>query len=128
MKLTRNLIYLACASLLLLGAAASGTAAASGRVHFGVGVYMGGPGYYYPPPYYYPPYYPPAYYPPPYYPPPVVTMQSPPVYVEQQQVQPAPAPQEQNYWYYCADSKAYYPYVKDCRSAWQRVTPRPAGS
>lgn len=22
-------------------------------------------------------------------------------------------------WYFCADSKNYYPYVKDCKSAWQ---------
>ena len=28
-------------------------------------------------------------------------------------------------WYYCADSKAYYPYVKDCPGGWQRVSPTP---
>jgi hypothetical protein len=36
-------------------------------------------------------------------------------------VQPAPA-----YWYYCADSRTYYPYVRQCTSAWSRVVPIPA--
>ena len=71
-------------------------------------------------PYYYPPY---SYYYPPYYPSPVVVQQQPTVYVEQ------PAPQVQQpasgYWYYCADSRAYYPYVKDCPAGWQRVAPQP---
>ena len=42
---------------------------------------------------------------------------APPVYVEQ--------PPAQGYWYYCADSQAYYPYVQNCASGWQRVLPRP---
>ncbi len=40
-----------------------------------------------------------------------------PVYVEQ--------PPAQNYWYYCADTQAYYPHVQSCASGWQRVLPRP---
>ena len=40
----------------------------------------------------------------------------------QQQYQDAP-PQSSNTWYYCAESKAYYPYVNNCASPWQRVTP-----
>ncbi len=64
---------------------------------------------------------------------PVVVVSSPPVtYVEQQ---PAPAvsaaPAAQNpaagYWYYCAESSAYYPYVQQCASGWQRVSPTPPG-
>lgn len=55
--------------------------------------------------------------------------QQPAVYVEQPaQQQPAPAasqPQMQGYWYYCASSRAYYPYVKDCLAGWQRVAPQP---
>jgi hypothetical protein len=85
--------------------------------YFGVPLY--GLGYY---PYYYPPYsYPPAYYPPAAYMP-----SSPPIYVEEDGAQPAPAqPSQQNWWYYCVDSKTYYPYVKECPGGWQRVAPQP---
>ncbi|HEX6005435.1 MAG TPA: hypothetical protein VFZ14_15735 [Burkholderiales bacterium] len=100
----------------LSGAAGAAPALAHGHVRFGV--VIGGPGYwYYPSPYYY---YPPPYY----YPPAVVTVpSSPPVYVERSEV-----PQSERtggYWYYCPDSKTYYPYVKECASPWQRVDPRP---
>jgi len=37
--------------------------------------------------------------------------------------EPAPAPSQ--YWYFCNASKAYYPYVRECPSGWQRVTPQP---
>ena len=79
-------------------------------LNFGVPVYS---------PYYYSPY-------PYYYPPAVVTVPAPqpPVYVERSD--PAPAPQVQNDWYYCAGSRAYYPYVKDCPGGWQRVPAQPA--
>lgn len=73
----------------------------------------------------YPFYYHPAYYYPPYYVAPVVVQQQPTVYVEQQ---PAPAAQTSapaGYWYYCADSRAFYPYVKECPAGWQRVAPQP---
>jgi hypothetical protein len=53
----------------------------------------------------------------PYYAPAPVYYAPPPTYVE-----PAPAPQ--SYWYYCAPSRAYYPYVRDCPSGWQRVVPQ----
>ena len=96
-----------------------------------VGIYVGVPlvgfGFHsYYSPYYHPPYgYYPNYYPP-YYPSPVVVQQQAPVYVEQNP-QPAPAvqPPSSNYWYYCADSRAYYPYVRECPSGWQRVAPQP---
>ncbi len=64
--------------------------------HARVGVFVGVPVF---APLYYPP--PPPYY---YYPPAVV---------------------EPSYWYYCADSKAYYPYVQDCLGGWQQVVPQP---
>jgi len=106
---------------LVVCAIASGSALANGRggrVHFGVFVggplYWGpgywGPAYYYPPPYYYYP--PPAYYPP----------ASPPVYVEREDA-PASA---QGWWYYCEQSRGYYPYVKECPGGWKRVPPAPA--
>lgn len=67
----------------------------------------------------------PLWYPPPvYYGPPVVVERSP-VYVETPTVvQAAPAP---TYWYFCRPANAYYPYVRDCPSGWERVAPKPAG-
>jgi hypothetical protein len=91
------------------------------EAHFRGGVWIGpgwGPGvwgapyYGYGYPYGYP-YYSPA--------PPVVIQQQPQEYVYQ------PAPQsEQKYWYYCSESKGYYPYVKKCPEGWKKVVPAPA--
>jgi len=68
-------------------------------------------------PYYYPPYY---------YPPAVVTAPaSPPVYIEKGGNAAQAPDQPQAYWYYCAASNAYYPYVKECPGGWQRQTPMP---
>jgi hypothetical protein len=72
-----------------------------------------------------PAYYPSYYYPAPvYYTAPVVVQQAPTTYVER--ADPAPAPAA-NYWHYCAQSRAYYPYVKECPGGWQRVSPTPPG-
>ena len=102
--------------VLVLGALASASAHAWHHGGPRVGVYFG-PGYWYPPPYYYYP---------PYYPPVVTVPATPPVYIEQGNARPAsPQTQEQSYWYYCADAKAYYPYVKQCPGGWQRVAPQP---
>lgn len=89
-------------------------------VGFGFGYPYGyGYGYGYP---YYAPY---AYYPP--YASPVVVQQQPVTYVEQpaQQVQSQQPQYPAGYWYYCNDSGAYYPYVKECPAGWQRVSPQP---
>jgi hypothetical protein len=102
-----------------------------GHFHSGVrlGVFVGGPAFWYPGPYYYgPSYYPPYY---PYYPPAAFAPTSPPVYVEQDQQAPAGSPPPvaaQAYWYYCAESQAYYPYVNQCAGQWQRVAPQPPAS
>ena len=98
--------------LLVLALAAMGVAeTASARGGFHGGVYIGGPVWgpgwgpgYYPPPYYYPP---------PVYVQPVAPL-PPPVYVEQQ---------NDDFWYYCAQPKAYYPYVKECPAGWMKVVP-----
>ena len=83
--------------------------------HFRFGVVVGAP------------FYPWWYYPPAYYPPAVVTVPvTPPTYIEQGSPQPVPAQQPQGYWYYCTDSKTYYPYVKECPGGWQRVVPQPS--
>jgi hypothetical protein len=50
--------------------------------------------------------------------PPVIIEQQPAVY----DVQPQ-QPEEQYYWYYCAESKTYYPYVKQCPKGWMKVVP-----
>lgn len=116
--------------MLLLGVAASTPAMAQrfGHGHGGVrfGISLGVPLYgwgYYPPYYAYPAYaYPaPAYaYPAPVYQPPVTG------YIEQGYAQAAPAPaQPQGEWFYCAESKSYYPYVRECPAGWQRVPAQP---
>jgi hypothetical protein len=121
MNLKRN--FALALVLAILGSAFAQSASAhgyyghGGRVVVGVGIgapYWGWgwgygypyPGYYYPPAYTYPAY--PA---------------QPSTYI-QQDAAPAPAPQ-QNYWYYCSDAQAYYPYVKECPGGWQRVAPQP---
>jgi hypothetical protein len=102
--------------LALLLALCAQPALADARI--ALGFHLGIP-LYWPAPYYaYPPYYYPA---PLYYPPPVIPY-TPPPYAEGR----APQPAEQAYfWYYCADSKAYYPYVRECPGGWQRVSPVP---
>ncbi|MGE5470609.1 MAG: hypothetical protein ACM3X0_07430 [Bacteroidota bacterium] len=29
------------------------------------------------------------------------------------------------YWYYCADSRGFFPAVKDCPAGWIKIEPRP---
>ena len=45
-------------------------------------------------------------------------------YIEQGAPRAAPA-RAVGDWYYCADSKAYYPYVRECPGGWQRVPSTP---
>lgn len=114
-----------------------------GRSSVSFGVFVGAPAFAYSwharpfSPFYYPPAY---YYPPVYAPPVVISPAPPPVYIEQsvpqqqmypqaapqvpQQAAPQPAPQTA-WWYYCADTQAYYPYVRECPGGWQRVSPQP---
>jgi len=82
-------------------------------------------------------YYPPPaviYAPPP--PPPVIIQEQPPVYIQQAPpaatqapsvaVQPpAPPTAAENFWYFCASAKAYYPTVPSFPEAWVKVAPRP---
>jgi len=124
-------------SKLLLGAAVAALVGVSGVAQAAhVGVFIGGGV-----PYYYPvapaPYY--------YGPAPVVVAPGPsegPDYIEQGQPQagaPATNPQgrgdemdaqqaNSDTWYYCDDSKTYYPYVKECSSGWRAVPAQPAPS
>lgn len=66
-------------------------------------------------------YYPYSYYP---YPPTTVVVErQPEVYVQQPPPAPAPQTAPANYWYYCPDSRTYYPYVQTCPSNWLQVVP-----
>ena len=77
--------------------------------HFGAPLYWHSwPSYYYPAPVYVAP--------------PVVQV-SPPVYVERHE---SPVTDFNGWWYYCANAKGYYPYVKECPGGWQKVPPAPA--
>lgn len=78
---------------------------------YGGGVFWFGPGWWGLP--YYPYYY--------YSETPDVIQLQPPVY-EQESPQ---VEKQQYYWYFCPESKAYYPYVKQCPSAWLKVVPTP---
>ena len=56
-----------------------------------------------------------------YYPPTTVVVPAQPV----QYIEKGSAPAAESWWYYCDDAKGYYPYVKECPSGWQRVSPTP---
>jgi hypothetical protein len=116
---------------LMCGAIALAMVAYPAAARVRVGVVIGVPGPWYPYPHYSPHDYDPYYYPPRYYYPPVVAVpvpSAPPVYVQQsddQQPQPSPQYEGDNDWYYCAEQKTYYPYIKQCPSGWTRVAPQP---
>jgi hypothetical protein len=90
-------------------------------VYFGAPYWGWGPWY---SPYYYPYYYP--YYPYPYPQPPAVTVPSlPEEYIQRSGPDERTAEPPPNVWYYCPESKAYYPYVKECPGGWQTVPAEP---
>ena len=80
-----------------------------------------------PAPLFYPYYYPRYYHP---YPPAVVipAPSSSPVYIEQPQgaapTVSSPAQASGAYWYFCRDTRTYYPYVQQCASPWEQVVPQ----
>lgn len=75
----------------------------------------------------------PWFYPVPVFPPRVimpapVIVTPPMVYVERP---PVPAVTsgtilEPGFWYYCTETQAYYPAVKECPGGWQKIPPRPS--
>jgi hypothetical protein len=118
MRLLKPIIAIAA---VLAGIAWTAPAMAYGHfVHGRVGIFIG-PGF---GPWYYPPYYYGGYYGPyPYYGYGAYAPAAPTQYIEQGAVRQA----EQASWYYCADPQGYYPYVQQCRTSWQRVSPTPPG-
>lgn len=137
-KARSALLLCLCSIALLLATSVAFADGKHGRGHY----YRGYRGYYYGPsiglgfsyvgPYwgaswgypYYPYFYPyyPAYYP--YYYGPGITIEtSPPVYIERgQKTEPPDMPA---IWFYCPDSKKYYPYVSECPGGWQSVPAQP---
>jgi hypothetical protein len=120
MKALKNVLIAATVCAGLFGAAAAQAYPGHfyGRVGVGV-VFDPWPGYY--PGWGYYPYY--AYQP-------VVVTQpaAPTIYIEQSQQpqqpqQAAPAPAGD--WYYCRKPAGYYPYVRNCEKAWERVPSQP---
>ncbi len=103
----------AVAATLLLGASVA--AYGHGSVHWSVGIGVPGP-WYYPAP---------AYAPYPYYPPAVVVPPAPSAYVEQAPTGSYSTRPVQSFYYYCAASKSYYPYVRDCPGGWEQVPTQP---
>jgi hypothetical protein len=51
-----------------------------------------------------------------------VIQPSPQTYIQQGQEAPA------QYWYYCEEARAYYPYVRECPGGWMTVVPQPPAS
>ena len=50
----------------------------------------------------------------------------PVIYPEPQVVvRTPPPPPPAQYWHYCADASAYYPYVRQCPGGWMKVLPEP---
>jgi hypothetical protein len=62
-----------------------------------------------------------GYYGPPYYQQPQVVVQPAPIYVERNEQEAQPP---ESFWYYCPNSRAYYPSVPSCSEAWVKVPPR----
>jgi len=87
-------------------------------------------------PFYYAPYYAPpvVYAPPPVYYQPTPGIIVPPTqpgasgYIEQQPGPSASTPDAGAWWYYCAEQKSYYPYVRECPGGWEKVPPEPPPS
>ena len=46
--------------------------------------------------------------------------------IAQPSAQTAPQAEHASSWYYCNDTKAYYPYVSECPSGWPQVVPQTA--
>ncbi len=121
-----RILSAAFAVLFASGAAYADPHSVRGRIGWDITIGVPGP-WYYPPAYHYYPYYP-YYYPPrPYYydyPPRIVVPSAPTEYIERES-RPQTEAVVPGYWYYCRNQNGYYPYVKECPSGWERVSPQP---
>lgn len=55
--------------------------------------------------------------------PPVIVQQAPVTYVQRE---PAAGAASSDYWYFCPDTRTYYPYTQTCPSEWLQVVPQTA--
>jgi hypothetical protein len=111
----RSSLLLVAAALALTSAAAVAGGGHRGHGHVSLGFHFGVPLGWYSPWYWGPPvYYAPA--------PVVVQPPAPTVYVERSDT----VPEGTASWYFCRESNAYYPYVKQCPGGWQRVPAQPS--
>ena len=53
----------------------------------------------------------------------VIVQQAPVTYV-QREVPAAPSTTQSNFWYFCPDTRSYYPYTQTCPSTWLQVVPQ----
>jgi hypothetical protein len=51
--------------------------------------------------------------------PPVIVQQAPVTYVQRE-----PAAEPSGYWYFCPETRSYYPYTQTCPSEWLQVVPQ----
>jgi hypothetical protein len=90
-------------------------------------------------PFWGPGYWGPGYWGPGYWGPPAVVYAPAPeprVWIESDQAAATPVPpvtsntdpNAPQWWYWCASSRGYYPYVSNCAEGWQRVPPQPQGA
>lgn len=88
-----------------------------GHVHWGIQI---GTPWVYPP--YRPPYWPHVHVPAPV----IVTPPPQTIYIERSPPAVSSVPVlEPGFWYYCQESGAYYPHVKQCAGNWHKVSPQP---
>jgi hypothetical protein len=133
----KRLIGLLVIAMIAVLATPPASYAGGSHVSVGVGIGVGYPGWGYPgwgwgyrgywgPGWRYRPYWGTGVYiaPPPVVVGPPATYASPPVVIQQAPPAVSPAPQPEQYWYYCQDSQAYYPYVKECPRGWMKVVPQ----
>lgn len=59
-----------------------------------------------------------------YVPPPAVSMPPPPYIAQTAPVESASG----QWWYFCKKPSGYYPYVRECPSGWEKVSPTPSGA
>ena len=52
--------------------------------------------------------------------PPVIVQQAPVTYVQRESAEAASS----DYWYFCPDTRTYYPYTQSCPSEWLQVVPQ----
>lgn len=84
-----------------------------------IGFYYG-PSWHYPPTFNYPPFGNAPY---------IVQQPAPPTVYIERNIAPLESgtytSQQDGYWFFCASSNTYYPYVRECAEPWQRVAPTP---